>query len=337
MEANIIMKNRGIGLEVSSKLFINTVLPTMIKTKFLYGILLVLMGMLFTACSNQEEEKAYKYQVYYLNREETHISPVEYGTDTVETEEVVDELLGQLAIASAKLEYTPVISGSFQLLRYEIIDKQIILHVDERYKEQTVTTEVLVRAALVRTLTQVEGIDFVTMMVRSEPLTDINGTLIGIMTADMFIDNTGDEINTYEKVKLKLYFTNEQGDGLVTVSRNVVYNSNISLERLVVEQLIMGPQGQDNVASFPTINPSTKLISVTVKDGICYVNLDKTFQSHLTSVSANATIYSITNSLAELTNINKVQISINGDTNATYKDVIHLSTVFERNLEMIVQ
>ncbi len=46
-------------------------------------------------------------------------------------------------------------------------------------------------------------------------------------------------------------------------------------------------------------------------------------------------IYSITNSLVELPNINKVQISVNGDTSVSYKENMSLSTVFERNLELV--
>lgn len=74
-----------------------------------------------------------------------------------------------------------------------------------------------------------------------EMLADSSGMAIGTMNADSFIENAGDEINAYEKVNLKLYYANEDGTGLVEENRrNVVYNSNISLEKLVVEQLVKG-------------------------------------------------------------------------------------------------
>ncbi|MCI9373962.1 MAG: GerMN domain-containing protein, partial [Lachnospiraceae bacterium] len=47
------------------------------------------------------------------------------------------------------------------------------------------------------------------------------------------------------------------------------------------------------------------------------------------------TIYSITNSLIELPNINKVQISVNGDTSLFYKESISLTNIFERNLDLV--
>ncbi len=130
-----------------------------------------------------------------------------------------------------------------------------------------------------------------------------------------------------------MYLANETGDGLKKITRSVVYNSNISTERLIVEQLILGALENEKV--YPTINPNTKIISVNVKDGICYVDLDNTFLTQIYNVTSDVTIYSITNSLVELSNVNKVQISINGNINVTYRENTSLSTVFERNLELV--
>lgn len=305
-----------------------------LKKRGRYVFLLILLVMIICACGRQQKQQEGKaYKVYYVNRDETAIYSVEYVTETTGREELLGELLGQLGTVSEKLEYKAPLSGAFSLLDYTIAEDQLILSFDENYKWQPVTTEVLVRAAIVRTLTQIEGIQYVSFQIKSEPLTDASGSVIGFMNADMFIDNAGNEINTYEKVKLTLYFAGETGDSLKAVSRSVVYNSNISMERLVVEQLIAGPL--EGEKAYPTINPSTKVISVNVKDGICYVDLDNTFLTQIYNVTSDVTIYSITNSLAELSNINKVQISISGDTNVSYKENISLSTVFERNLELV--
>ena len=295
--------------------------------------LFLLVIMLLCACGQREAEKSRTYNIYYVNYDETAIFSREYHTETEDTNALLDELLGQLAIVSEKLEYKAPLSGNFSLLDYHFEEDRLTLSFSENYKLQPVTTEVLVRAAIVRTLKQVDGIQYVSFLIQSEPLTDASGIVIGMMNADMFIDNAGNEISTYEKVKLKLYLANETGDGLKKVNRTVVYNSNISMERLVVEQLIAGV-GEGEKA-FPTINPGTKIVSVNVKDGICYVNLDNAFLTQIYNVTPEVTIYSITNSLVEIANVNKVQISINGDTNITYKECINLSSVFERNLELV--
>ena len=88
--------------------------------------------------------------------------------------------------------------------------------------------------------------------------------------------------------------------------------------------------------AYPTVNSSTKVVSVSVKDGICYVNFGSDFLSQPYTVSAEVTIYSITNSLVELSNINKVQISVDGETNITFREKFNLSDLFERNLDLLV-
>ena len=71
---------------------------------------------------------------------------------------------------------------------------------------------------------------------------------------------------------------------------------------------------------------------MTVKDGTCYVNLDNGFLTQTYNVSAEVQIYSIVNSLVELSNINKVQIAVNGNTDMIFREKISLSNVFDRTL-----
>lgn len=304
------------------------------KKRMLFFMLL--LSLLLCACGQQGNHKTGKtYKIYYVNHDETGVIFNEYVTETTDRDGLLAELLGQMGMEAEKLEYKAPLAGNFDLLGISFSEDQLILNFDENYRMQPVITEILVRAAIVRTLTQIDGIAYISFQVNSEPLLDASGALVGVMNADQFIDNAGNEINTYEKVKLTLYLADEEGDGLKPVTRTVVYNSNIPMERLVVEQLVAGPS--ENEAAFPTINPATKVISVNVQDGICYVNLDDTFLTQIYNVTSDVTIYSITNSLAELSNVNKVQISINGNTNVSYKENISLSTIFERNLEIVGQ
>lgn len=299
---------------------------------FVCALLLALI--LLSSCKKKQEEQTGRvYYIYCVNNEETGIVSHEYQTETMERNILLEELLQQLSLASDKLQYKAPLAGSFSLLGYSITEEQLVLNFSEEYRKQPATTEVLVRAAIVRTLSQIDGVAHISFQVKEEPLTDLFGNVVGVMNADTFIDNDGNEINTYEKVKLTLYFANESGDKLRKVSRNVVFNSNISMERLVVEQLLAGPAKGEN--GYPTINPATKIQSVTVKDGTCYVNLDGSFLTQPYKVTSDVTVYSITNSLAELSNVNKVQITIDSTTDKELKDNVPLSTVFERNLEIV--
>ena len=96
--------------------------------------------------------------------------------------------------------------------------------------------------------------------------------------------------------------------------------------------MLKGPMAQ---GAYPTINPLTKILSVNIKDGVCYVNFNEEFLNQPYNVSTDVTIYSITNSLVELPNVNKVQISISGETDILYRENVSLNNVFERNLDLI--
>lgn len=288
-----------------------------------------------TACGRREEPEGGKtYEIYYVNNDETKTVTGDYVSTAQDTESLLAELIEQLSTVPSKLEYKPPLTGSMELLGYTLDNGQLTMNFSERYNEMDSIKEVLSRAAVVRTLTQIDGIDHVSFTIQGDMLLDSSGTAIGTMSPDLFIDNAGTEINAYEQTTLHLYFANKDGTGLVEENRrNVVYSSNISLEKLVVEKLVGGPESQD---AYPTVNPATKIVSVTVNDGVCYVNLDENFLNQAYSVNPEVTIYSITNSLVELSDVNKVQISVNGETNVSYREKIDLNNVFERNLDLLV-
>ena len=305
--------------------------------KKFFAMLLSIVGIVISlaACGQNENVQASQiFEVYNIGKEETKVELNECALESTEPDEQLDELIEIMTQTPAKLEYKPVFDMGFTILSKKLSEGILTVNVDEGYTKLLPSTEVLVRAAIVRTFTQVDGIDYVALTVNGKPINDSLGNPVGMMSADMFIDNAGEEINALEKVKLKLYFADETGTALTAVNRTVVYNTNISLEKLVVEKLIEGPV-DTSVGVYPTINPDTKIVSITVKDGICYVNLNDTFLTQLYNVTSDVTIYSIANSLVELSNINKVQITINGEENITYRENTSLTTIFERNLDLV--
>ncbi|NLL77172.1 MAG: GerMN domain-containing protein [Clostridiales bacterium] len=306
------------------------------KKKLIFVLIVFCLFSMMAACGNKEQaDKSRIYKIYNINKDETKIFSNEYIAKNAEAEALISELLEQLAVTPEKLEYKAPLAGEFNLLGYSLEEGQLILQFDEHYKQQPAITEVLVRAAIVRTMTQIKGIDYVSFYIRNNPLTDNDGNVIGTMSADMFIDNAGSEINAYDKASLRLYFANKEGDRLIETNRKLVYNTNISMEKLVVEQLIDGPSEQVKGEVYPTINPDTKVISVTVRDGICYVNLNESFLTVEGNVTSDVTIYSIANSLVELPNVNKVQIAVEGETNILFRENTNLVTTFERNLDIV--
>lgn len=300
--------------------------------KKLMFITLTLLVILTMGCESESPEADNEYGVYCLNKEETKIFEVPYYTDNETVEALCEELLDQLSTTPAKLEYEAPIKD-YSVLNYQIDNETLIINFDKAYKNQSTIREILSRAAIVRTMTSVSGIEHVSFLIENDALIDDAGNAIGIMAADNFIDNAGDEINTYEKTTLLLYFANSDGDMLLPIKRSVVYNSNIPVEKLVVEQIISGP-GQ-GIEAMPVVDSTTKILSVHTQDGICYVNLDSAFKNVSSEATAQATVYAIVNSLTELPSINKVQLSIEGESAVLFREQIDMSAPLERNLEII--
>lgn len=298
---------------------------------FLLGLVFLLGGCSSSSEEQNENEKV--FLVYTLNKEETKVEKYECTTELTDVREQLNFLLGRLKAVPENAELHQTITDEMGLESFSLSDGRLTLRFSEGYKQLSPTSEVLTRAAIVRTLSQIEGIDYVSFMVNGAALLNAGGTPVGVMTADQFVDNEGFEINAYEKASLTLYFATEDGEHLKAYTKGQVYNSNISLERLVVDELIAGPTGE-NMGN-PTINPDTKVLSVTVKDRVCYVNLSQEFLTQIYNVSAEVTIYSLVNSLVELNNVNKVQIAIEGETNQVFRETIPFSTTFERNLEIM--
>lgn len=306
------------------------------KQKIAVLLLLMILAFALTACEKKEThvEGAKEYQIYYLNKTETKITSVSYFTKEKDSDALLEELFGQLKKTPEDTELRTTISDSIELGTYKMEEGRLNVDFGSGYTKQDSTTEVLVRAAIVRTLCQVDEVAYVTFTVNHDALVNQSGSPVGVMSDELFVENTGNEINAYEKAQLTLYFADASGKKLKKIQREEIYNSNISLEKLVVDKIINGPLADEN-GVYPTISPETKVLSVTVKDGVCYVNFDGGFQTQDYSASAEVTIYSLVNSLIELNNVNKVQISIDGDAKVTYRESISLEKPLERNYELV--
>lgn len=294
-------------------------------------LLLLIFAMLPAGCG-KEEIPVDGTVVYYLNEDATSIVPVGYEIVGDSPEIKVEELLAKLEETPESVDLRRTIPENVTLLSYTLDRKQLYLDFSAEYLNMDKATEVLVRAALVKTMVQVEEVSFIGIRVTGEPLKDSKGTGIGLMNENTFLDNMGSEENATKIVNLNLYFANKTGDKLTNQSTVIEYNANVAVEKVVVEHLIAGPTEN---GYYPTIPKDTKVMSVTTKDGVCYVNLDSGFTAQGYDVLGTVTIYSIVNSLTELPGITSVQILVNGETSIAYKDNISLETTFQTNPEII--
>ena len=295
-------------------------------------LLLSLTMLLSLSGCGQNEEKKGEYQVYYLNMDRSKIVPEEYDSSGAEAEELIEELLTKLKSAPDSSKLRQTIPSNVTVNSFKINGAYLYIDFSEEYKALTATEEVLIRAAIVKTLLQTGVCSLITFTINSEPLLNQDGTLVGSMSADSLVENPGEQINTSVETTLTLYFSNKEGTGLVKETRTVHYSTNISMEKLIMEQLIEGPKKSSSMATVPS---GTKLITVSMVDGVCYVNLSDSFKSQNAEVNEEIVLYSIVNSLTELQGVQKVQISINGSNAGKVRYTYDLSKMYERNMNYV--
>lgn len=295
--------------------------------------LLLLSGLTGCGQKNTQTEQMKDYKIYYLNSAMTKLAPQDYMTAQTDSDKLIPELLTQFMTVPKNLDSQAALSDKVSLTKYQREDTVLYLFFDAGYSSRSnmnATREILCRAALAKTLTQINGIDYINIYVGDQPLLDSSGNPVGVLSGSDFVESISD-VNSYEKTELVLYFADETGEKLVPEKREVVHNVNTSLEKLVIEELIKGPQ---EAGRYPTLPKDTKLLNVSVNENVCYLNFDAAFLNSTLEVKDTIPIYSIVNSLSGLSSVNKVQITINGSANVMFRDSISLDTMFERNLDI---
>lgn len=302
--------------------------------KWFIRFLLMCMLMALAGCGSNKREETGGCKIWYMNQAETKLEAESKELQADTTDGQIRELIELLRDSPENEKLKPVLPEDVRINDYELENNQLYLDFSVEYQEMQRVYEVLCRAAYVRTFCQIPGIEYVGFRVEGEPLLETHGKAVGLMNADQFIESAGEEVSAYKTADLTLYYTNETGDKLVEQRVAMEYDSNIALEKLIVERLIAGPPFE---GAYPTIPTNTKLVSISIKDKICYVNLDEGFLETGYNVAENIPIYSIVNSIVDNTDAVKVQFSINGESNRVYRETINFNTIFEKNEELVEQ
>ena len=293
--------------------------------KKLFFLFVLILAICLAGCGQEKEIEGYHIQ--YLNNEKDAIVKVAYEPKSTDIAGLIQEFLIVLWSDSENVDYRKPIPNDVELINYSLDGAMLTIWLDEDYYKMEQVEKVLCCAAVVRTMTQIEGVDCVTFYVGDSPLVNAQGNPVGTLYPDSFVENPGATINSISETNLTLYFANRRGDALIAETKNVHYSSNMSMEKVIIEQLLDGPDTEGLKSAIPS---GTKLVSISTVDGTCYVNLDSGFLTVQNNVSTEVAVYSVVNSLVELSNVNKVQILINGEIPSNF----NVST-FERNLDYV--
>ena len=282
-----------------------------------FWLLLLAASLLFTGCKGGGEGEGDGPFLYYVNAEGTELVKQETDRLDSETESAVEDMLEDLQKTVDAIDYKSAFPQGVAVEEWSLEQGVVKLHFTESYEEMEKAAEVLLKAAVVQSLTQIEGVESVEFYIGDQPLARKDGTVEGPVTADDFVQNTGSSLHSYQVKDFGLFFAGKEGK-LVREEVEVRYNSNISAEKQIIEQLIQGPDGDEAI---PTLPEDTKLLGISVRDGVCYVNFSEEFLQPVDQVDPKLTIYSI--------------VLVNGETNLSYQETIDISQPFSMNADLI--
>lgn len=296
---------------------------------------ILVFGM--TGCGEKTDKQLMSYQIFYINSDGSGLTGKTYQLKDAKRDlvSVIKELIIRLQTPQEESLKSPIDEG-IQVVDYQIKENQLSVYFSAGYNNKSGLDEILSRAAIVKTLCQIQEIEYVEFYVEDQPLM-LSGNAVGLMSQESFVDelNPQDQKQSKETV---LYFANKQGNRLKKITTDITYNAAEPIARLLVEQLITGVSSIQNIdeTKLQSAVPSkTTLNNLTIRDNICYLDLSRDFEQQDPNVSSEVIVYSIVDTLCELPEVTKVQFSVDGEQKEKYGDLEGFNKPLERNLDLL--
>ncbi len=309
--------------------------------KKLKGICLMLLLAALTGCGKASDETTTQVSedaitLYYIDEENMTFCEASYHcTDPTATMQSVEEITKQLFTRTDwNQKYTLPLPDFMSYKSYEMAEEHtVVLYMDISYQDDTKGLEVLCKAAIVKSICQLEYVEKVTFELNNLAITDAEGIVTETYTSEDFVVSSSDG-SYVQNGEIEIYFANADGTALKEYRKVVQITNNVSLEQVVIDALLTGPARDGYTATIPE---GTVLNKISVKDGTAYVNFNENFNGSASDIRSDLTLYSVVNSLCNLPTISRVQILINGEKQEMYRETIDISNTLERNLELIEQ
>ena len=312
------------------------------RFRILSGLFLLLVLLTVSGCRQQAEpEEDAKptdgiYTIFYTNTEGTQLVRHKHTAVSENFDGILRELLEAFCTPDTEDVQTALPSG-IRINQTAMGISEIIVDFSSEYLSLGTVPEVLLRAGLVKTLLQLPGVDSIRFTVDGQALS-VGGTEIGPMNEDTFIVPTAGAINSYRYLVIPLYFSSPDGTKVLKELRNAYYSSNLITERLVMEQIIRGPQSE---GLLPVTDTDVFVRSVDIADGVCTVDFSASIEdlpSPDSPVQPETTIYAFVNAVCDACEdqgVTGVRILIDGKSGGRFRGQVNLDQIFTRNAEVI--
>lgn len=240
-------------------------------------------------------------------------------------------ILEKLIEGPANIDYRSTINNETNVYGTIKQNSDLIVNLSNEFsKFDGSISEIIAVGSIVNTMTGLENIERVKILIEGEELIGPSGEPRGFM--ETIKNNDMIEPETKE---ITLYFGNLDGTAVVAENRTIILEINSNREEFfkrTVEELIIGPS-ESNLSK--TIPKEVKVLSVVLEKNIVYVDFSNEMHTkHWGGATGEAmTIASIVSTLTEFYDIDQVMMTVEGNPLAIEHMI--LEEPLSRNEEMI--
>ncbi len=273
-------------------------------------IILAVVILTVTFCTGDGAKNRYDAALYFYNEQETAIEAENRTIHYTDRPELAERIVGELIKGPESARSRRVIPSDAKLISVSgVEDGEVIVNFSKEFCTGDAKNDILAVYSVVKSLCAVRGVNSVKVVADGADILAEDGSIIGFLT-DQDINLSTDTYNS-EMREVTLYFPSNESGGLGREIRSIRVTDQQPLAQYVINELIKGPQTEGLYAS---MSGETKIHSVEIMNGICFVNFTESFieKNAGSAEQERLTIASIADSLTELENIDRVQLLING-------------------------
>jgi len=290
------------------------------------------------------------FELYYFNAS-TNTLEREVRLFSVSVEELnsidhatsrIEHILNELIVPSMNPNHAIILPSEVRMLYFTLIDDtDVSVTFSREYWDMQPYRELLVRSAIVLSLTSIESVESVSIFVEGQPIISSTGSYIGqISRADIRLNPqiTRDEIET-EQHFVNFYYVNNHINGLSVSERVVNIASDRTKEEQILEILLEGAHDNERNWGRLFIAPNARVLDVSTDDNTIYIDFSTEFDTapEQGEVAQMLPIYAIVNTLTGINElgIDEVQFLIEAQIPTESEGYINLGQSFTRNERLV--
>ncbi len=282
--------------------------------------LILVLAMALSGCGNSEEtstetaaDKGENY-VFVYYPEEDYITMSQEAYQLKQPDSIIPSVEEVMSVCLEAYE------GRMESYSYMVDDDNNVTLEITMAGDCTKEYSLLTMAAVSDTLFQMDMVESVKITLMTTEGEAVDSKLI---LRNTFYHYASDRESITKRVTF--YKAAADGEGLEALSGTLTMEDNVSMVENVIVKL-------EDINAIPE---GTRVNSVSVVSGVCYLDLSQEFQESVAETKSDLVVYSVVNSLSGFNNISKVFITIDGEIIESYRGSVDLSKPLSFNSEIV--